>query len=72
MHVDKALFLVHVLECNNPIVLVWLEQTKSTSRENVVISEQRRDEKKGVCLQVAFKKDVMSKNKLGHLCKRKQ
>ena len=60
----KAPFPVHVLECNNPTVLVGPEQAKSTSGKNVVIGEPRKDEKKDVCRQVAFKKDEMSKNKL--------
>jgi hypothetical protein len=64
MHDDKALFPVHVLECNNSVVLVRPEQAKSTSGKNVVIGEPRRDEKKDVCRQVAFKKDEISKNKL--------
>ena len=59
----KAPFPVHVLECNNPTVLVRQEQAKSTSGKNVVIGEPRRDEKKDV-RQVAFKKDEMGKNKL--------
>jgi hypothetical protein len=53
-----------VLECNNPTVLVRPEQAKSTSGKNVVIGEPRRDEKKDVRHQVAFKKDEMGKNKL--------
>jgi hypothetical protein len=44
--------------------LVRPEQAKSTSGKNVVIGEPRRDEKKDVRRQVAFKKDEMGKNKL--------
>ena len=64
MQVDKAPFLVHVLECNNPVVLVRPEQAKSTSGKNVVIGEPRKDEKKYHHYQVALEKDEMGKNKL--------
>ena len=64
MQVDKAPFPVNVLECNRPTVLVWPEQAKSTTGNNVVIGELRRDEKKYAHRQVALEKDDMGKNKL--------
>jgi len=64
MQVDKDPFSMNVLECNNPAVLVWVGQAKSTAGKNVVIGEPRRDEKKYPRRQVALEKDEMGKNKL--------
>ena len=55
---------MNVLECNNPVILVWPEQAKSTAGKNVVIGEPRRDEKKYGRHQVALEKDEMGKSKL--------
>jgi hypothetical protein len=46
MQIDKAHFLVNVLECNKPTILVWPEQAKFTMRNSVVIGEPRKDEKR--------------------------
>ena len=64
MQVDKDPFSMNVLECNNPAVLVWVGQAKSTAGKNVVIGEPRRDEKKYHHYQVPLEKDEMGKNKL--------
>ena len=55
---------MNVLECNNPAILVWLDQAKSIVGKNVVIGEPRKDEKKNARRHVALEKDEMDKNKL--------
>ena len=53
-----------MLECNNPTILVWLDQAKSTIGKNVVIGEPRNDEQKIVGSKVTLEKDEARKNKL--------
>ena len=45
MQVDQNPFLVHMLEFNNPKVLVRLSQVKSTKGKNVVIGDERPEKK---------------------------
>jgi len=45
MHVDQNPFPVHVLELNNPKVLVRPSQAESTKGKNVVIGDERPEKK---------------------------
>jgi len=45
MQVDQNPFPVHMLELNNPKVLVWPSQAKSTKGKNIVISDGRPEKK---------------------------
>ena len=62
----KLLFLVNVLECNKPTVLLRLDQARTTSWKNVIVGEPRKDEPntKIVSHKVALGKDEDGKNKL--------
>ena len=45
MQVDQNPFPVHMLELNNPKVLVWPSQAESTKGKNVVIGDERPEKK---------------------------
>ena len=45
MQVDQNPFPVHVLELNNPKVLVWPSQAESIKGKNVVIGDERPEKK---------------------------
>jgi hypothetical protein len=57
---------VNVLECNNPTILLRLDQARTTSWKNVIVGETRKDEPntKIVSHKVALEKDEAGKNNL--------
>ena len=64
MQVDQNPFPVHMLELNNPKVLVRLSQAKSTKGKNVVIGDERPEKK--LTLKKKKKADNKSTGLTGH------
>ena len=44
MQIDQNPFLVHMLELNNPKVLIRSNQAESTKGKNIIISDERQQE----------------------------
>ena len=45
MQIDQNPFPVHTLELTNPQVLIWQNQAESAKEKNVIICEERTEEK---------------------------
>ena len=44
MQIDQNPFPVHMLELNNPKVLIRSNQAESTKGKNIIISDERQEE----------------------------